>query len=162
MNTSGKKIRIAQPVKQVVVDAALLPKVTVQPVAAKGKRKAKAPSSVIVKQAAASGEAKVNIVAPVAPKSAALLQKLKQQSAKVAGARVEAAIEANTVSPEDAKTLVLSIAARFLGRGPAVEKWYRSHHIAELDGRTAAQMVRAGELQKLITHLRAVAATAKG
>jgi hypothetical protein len=161
MSTSGKKIRIAQPVKQVVMDAALLPKVAV-PVAAKGKRKAKAATPVVVKQAIATGEAKVNIVAPVAPKSAAMLQKLKQQSAKAAGARVEAAIEANTVSPADAKALVLSIAARFLGRGPAVEKWYRSHHIAELDGRTAAQMVRAGEVPALVAHLRAVAATAKG
>jgi hypothetical protein len=143
MSTSGQKIRIAQPVKQVTIDAGLLPKV--KPGAAP-----------------ATGEAKVKIVAPMAPKSAAMLQKLKQQSAKAAGARVEAAIEANAVSPADAKALVLSIAARFLGRGPAVEKWYRSHHIAELDGRTAAQMVRAGELQVLLAHLRAVAATAKG
>ncbi len=142
MSTSGKKIRIAQPVKQVTIDAGLLPK---------------AKPGV----AAATGETKVKIVAPVAPQSAAMLQKLKQQSAKAAGARVDAAIEANTVSPADAKTLVLSIAARFLGRGPAVEKWYRSHHIAELDGRTAAQMVRAGELQTLVAHLRSVAATAK-
>lgn len=142
MTTSGKKIRIAQPVKQVTIDAGLLPK------AKPG-------------QAPASGEAKVNIVAPVAPKSAAMLQKLKQQSAKAAGARVEAAIEAKTVSPADAKTLVLSLAARFLGRGEAAEKWYRSHHIAELDGRTPAQMVRAGELQTLVAHLRAVAATAR-
>jgi hypothetical protein len=142
MSTSGKKIRIAQPVKQVTIDAGLLPKA--KPGAA-----------------AASGEAKVKIVAPIAPKAVALHKSLKQQSAKAAGARVEAAIEANTISPADAKTLVLSIAARFLGRGPAVEKWYRSHHIAELDGRTAAQMVRAGELQALVAHLRAVAATAK-
>ncbi|TPP06943.1 hypothetical protein [Rhizobium glycinendophyticum] len=142
MTTSGKKIRIAQPVKQVTIDAGLLPKV--KPGAA-----------------AASGEAKVKIVAPIAPKAVALRQSLKQQSAKAAIARVDAAIEANTVSPTDAKTLVLSLAARFLGRGPAAEKWYRSHHIAELDGRTPAQMVRAGELQTLVAHLRAVAATAK-
>jgi hypothetical protein len=142
MSTTGKKIRIAQPVKQVTIDAGLLPKTK--------------PGV-----AAASGEAKVKIVAPIAPKAVALRQTLKQQSAKAASARVEAAIEANAVSPADAKTLVLSLAARFLGRGAAAEKWYRSHHIAELDGRTPAQMVRAGELQTLVAHLRAVAATAK-
>lgn len=162
MTPSGKKIRIAQPVKQVVVDAALLPKAAAQPVAAKGKRKAKAAAPVLASPAAAAeGKAKVNIVAPVAPQVAAMRQKLKQQSVQSQIARIDAAIEAGTVSAADAKTLVLALAGKRLGSKESSEKWYRSQHLEAFGGRTPAQMVRAGELKALVAMMRAEAAQAK-
>jgi hypothetical protein len=163
MTTSAKKIRIPQPVKQVVVDAALLPKAPAQPVAAKGKRKAKAAAPVIASPAAAvDGKAKVNIVAPVAPQVAAMRQKLKQQSVQSQIARVDAAIEAGTVSSADAKALVLALAMKRLGSKETAEKWYRSQHLEAFGGRTPAQMVRGGELKALVALMRAEAAQNKG
>ncbi|KPF42571.1 hypothetical protein ACSV9I_21825 [Rhizobium sp. G187] len=140
MTTSGK-IRIPQPVKRVTVDAGILPKAgsSAKPV---------------------SGEAKVNIVAPVAPKIAAARQQMRKQSAKVAIAKIDEAIEAGTVSAADAKKLVLALAVRRVGSQDAAEKWYRSHHIEAFGGRTAAQMVRGGELKALIEHMKAEAAAA--
>ncbi|MBX9468567.1 MAG: MbcA/ParS/Xre antitoxin family protein [Rhizobium sp.] len=162
MSNSGNKLRIPQPVKQVVVDAALLPKAPAQPVAAKGKRKAKAATPVVASPAAAvDGKAKVNVVAPVAPQVAAMRQKLKQQSVQSQIARVDAAIEAGTVSPADAKTLVLALATKRLGSKETAEKWYRSQHLEAFGGRTPAQMVRAGELKALVALMRAEAAQNK-
>ena len=143
MTTSGKKIRIAQPVKRVTIDAGLLPT-------------AKSGAG------AASGEAKVNIVAPIAPKAVALRQTLKQQSISSAVARVDAAIEAGAVSAAEAKALVLALASKRIGSAEGAEKWYRSHHIADFGGRTPAQMVRAGELKTLVAHMRAAEAQPKG
>ncbi|PYB73919.1 hypothetical protein [Rhizobium wuzhouense] len=149
MTTSGKKIRIPQPVLQVSVDAALLPKSPVKPAGASA-----APGS--------DGKARINIVAPIAPKAVALRQNLRQQSVKAAVARVDAAIEANTVSPTEAKALVLALAEKIVGPGAAAEKWYRSHHLAAFGGRTPAQMVRAGELPALVAHMKGDAAKPKG
>ena len=161
MSTSGK-IRIPQPVKQVVVDAALLPKAVAKPVATKGKRKAKAAAPVLATPvAAADGKAKVNIVAPVAPQVAAMRQKLKQQSVQSQIARIDAAIEAGTVSAADAKALVLALALKRLGSKEVAEKWYRSHHLESFGGRTPAQMVRGGELKALVAVMRAEAAQKK-
>ena len=126
MTTPAKKIRIPQPVKQVVVDAALLPKATAQPVdgKAKGKRRAKAAAPIAASPAAVvDGKAKVNIVAPVTPQVAAIQQKLKQQSVQLQIARVDAAIEAGTVSSADAKALVLALAMKRLGSKETAEKW---------------------------------------
>lgn len=165
MTTPAKKIRIPQPVKQVVVDAALLRKATAQPVAAKGKRKAKAAAPVLASPAAAvdgKAKAKVNIVAPVAPQVAAMRQKLKQQSVQSQIARVDAAIEAGTVSSADAKALVLALAMKRLGSKETAEKWYRSQHLEAFGGRTPAQMVRGGELKALVALMRAEAAQNKG
>lgn len=164
MTTPAKKIRISQPVKQVVVDAALLPKGPAQPVAAKskGKRKAKAATPVLASPAAAvDGKATVNIVAPVAPQVAAMRQKLRQQSVQSAVARVDAAIEAGTVSPVEAKALVLALAMKRLGSKETAEKWYRSQHLEAFGGRTPAQMVRGGELKALVALMRADAAQSK-
>jgi len=161
MTSSAKKIRIPQPVKQVVVDATLLPKAPAQPVAAKGKRKAKAAAPVLASPAV-DGKAKVNIVAPVAPQVAAMRQKLKQQSVQSQVARVDAAIEAGTVSPADAKTLVLALAMKRLGSKETAEKWYRSQHLEAFGGRTPAQMVRGGELKALVALMRAEATQNRG
>jgi hypothetical protein len=164
MTSTGKKIRIAQPVKQVVMDAALLPKAAPQPVAAKGKRKAKVKAGAPVLAApvaAVDGKAKVNIVAPVAPQVAAMRQKLKQQSVQSAVARVDAAIEAGTVLPADAKALVLALAMKRLGSKETAEKWYRSQHLEAFGGRTPAQMVRGGELKALVALMRAEATQSK-
>lgn len=161
MTSSAKKIRIAQPVKQVVVDAALLPKAAPQPVAGKGKREAKAAAPDVVAPAV-DGKAKVNIVAPVAPQVAAMRQKLKQQTVQSQIARIDAAIEAGTVSPADAKALVLALAVKRLGSKETAEKWYRSQHLEAFGGRTPAQMVRAGELKPLVALMRAEAAQHKG
>ncbi|MDH4440880.1 MAG: hypothetical protein QE284_10900 [Rhizobium sp.] len=158
MTTSGKKIRISQPVRQVSVDSALLPNTApkaVGPAAA-------AAAAAAAAGASADGKARINIVGPIAPKAVALRQTLKQQSAKAAIARVDAAIEANAVSPAEAKILVLALAAKSIGPGPLAEKWYRSHHIAEFGGRTPAQLVRAGELQALVSHMRAAVAQPNG
>lgn len=163
MTSTAKKIRIAQPVKQVVVDAALLPKAVPQPVAGKGKRKAKAAAPAAASAAPVlDGKAKVNIVAPVAPQVAAMRQKLKQQSVQSQIARIDAAIDAGTVSPADAKALVLALAVKRLGSKETAEKWYRSHKLDAFGGRTPAQMVRAGELKALVALMRAEAAQTKG
>jgi hypothetical protein len=162
MTTTGKKIRIPQPVKQVVVDAALLPKAQPQPVVGKGKGKVKAAPAIARPAAAVDGKAKVNIVAPVAPQVAAMRQKLKQQSVQSAVARVDAAIEAGTVSQADAKALVLALAVKRLGSKETAEKWYRSQKLEAFAGRTPAQMVRAGELKALVGLMRAEAVQAKG
>ncbi|NBB48231.1 hypothetical protein GVN24_08125 [Rhizobium sp. CRIBSB] len=163
MTSTGKKIRIAQPVKQVVVDVGLLPKAPVQPAVGRGKGKGKAGAPVVAAPAAAvDGKAKVNIVAPVAPQVAAMRQKLKQQSVQSAVARVDAAIEAGTVSAAEAKALVLALAVKRLGAKETAEKWYRSQHLEAFGGRTPAQMVRAGELKALVALMRAEAAQAKG
>lgn len=163
MTSTGKKIRIAQPVKQVVVDVGLLPKAPAQPAVGRGKGKGKAAAPVVAASAAAvDGKAKVNIVAPVTPQVAAMRQKLKQQSVQSAVARVDAAIEAGTVSAAEAKALVLALAVKRLGAKETAEKWYRSQHLEAFGGRTPAQMVRAGELKALVDLMRAEAAQAKG
>ncbi len=149
MTTSGKKIHIRQPVLQVSVDAGLLPKSPVKTAATST-------------AAAADGKARINIVAPIAPKAVALRQTLRQQSVKAAIARVDAAIEANAVSPAEAKALVLALAAKSVGPGAAAEKWYRSHHLPEFNGRTPAQMVRAGALSALVAHMKGEASKPKG
>lgn len=159
MSNSGK-IRIPQPVKQVVMDAALLPKAPVQ-AAAKGKRKPQSAPVAAAPVAVADGKAKVNIVAPVAPQVAAMRQKLKQQSVQSAVARVDAAIDAGTVSATDAKALVVALAMKRLGAKETAEKWYRSQHLEAFGGRTPAQMVRAGELKALVALMRAEAAQKK-
>ncbi len=163
MTSTGKKIRIAQPVKQVVVDVGLLPKAPAQPAVGRGKGKGKAAAPVVAATAAAvDGKAKVNIVAPVTPQVAAMRQKLKQQSVQSAVARVDAAIEAGTVSAAEAKALVLALAVKRLGAKETAEKWYRSQHLEAFGGRTPAQMVRAGELKALVDLMRAEAVQAKG
>ncbi|ODS58481.1 MAG: hypothetical protein ABS40_02810 [Agrobacterium sp. SCN 61-19] len=163
MSNTGKKIRMAQPVQQVVVDAGLLPKAPVQPVAIKGKGKPQAAASLAASPAApVDGKQKINIVAPVAPQVAAMRQKLRQQSVQSQVARIDAAIEAGTVSPADAKTLVLTLAMKRLGAKEAAEKWYRSEKLEAFTGRTPAQMVRAGELKALVALMRAEDAQVKG
>ncbi|MFN3502795.1 MAG: hypothetical protein ACK4ZJ_11065, partial [Allorhizobium sp.] len=114
MSNTGKKIRMAQPVQQVVVDAGLLPKAPAQPIAGKGKPQAAA-SLAASPAAPVDGKQKINIVAPVAPQVAAMRQKLRQQSVQTQIARIDAAIEAGTVSSADAKTLVLTLAMKRLG-----------------------------------------------
>ena len=136
MKTPGKKVRLGQPVKQVTVDASLLPK------------------TINRKPAADSGAtAKVNIVAPVHPAVSATRQKIKQQALKTTISRVGAAIEAGSLPAAEAKRLLIARTAKSLGSVEAAEKWYRGHHLAELGGRTPAQMVRAGELKALLEHL---------
>lgn len=157
MTSTGKKIRLAQPVKQVVVDAALLPKVVAKTAA--GKRKGQDAAPVVA--SSADGKAKVNIVAPVAPQVSAMRQKLKQQSLEAHVARVDAAIEAGTLSAADAKALVLAFAVKRLGQKQTAEKWYRSQKLDVFGGRTPAQMVRAGELKALLGLIRAEAGGAR-
>lgn len=157
MTSTGKRIRIAQPVKQVVVDAALLPKVVAQPTA--GKRKVQNGAPAVA--SSADGKTKVNIVAPVAPQVAAMRQKMKQQSVEQHVARVDAAIEAGTLSAADAKALVLAFAVKRLGQKETAEKWYRSQKLDVFGGRTPAQMVRAGELKALLAVIRAEASGAE-
>lgn len=135
---TGKSVRLAQPVKQVTVDAGLMPK--------KPGRQQRQPS----------GEAEpatVNIFAPVHPAVAATRQKMQQQAVRTAAARLGAAIQAGALPAAEAKRLVLSRMVRSLGSAEAAEKWYRSHRLSELGGRTPAQMVRAGELKTLLEHL---------
>ncbi len=162
MTSTGKRIRIAQPVKQVVVDAALLPKVVAQPTAGKRNVQNAAPAAA----SSADGKTKVNIVAPVAvapvaPQVAAMRQKMKQQSVEQHVARVDAAIEAGTLSAADAKALVLAFAVKRLGQKETAEKWYRSQKLDVFGGRTPAQMVRAGELKALLAVIRAEASGAE-
>ena len=137
---TGKSVRLAQPVKQVTVDASLVPQ--------KPGRKPKQP---LAETKAAT--ATVNIFAPVHPALAATRQKMKQQAVRTAAARLGAAIEAGALPPAEAKRLVLLRIIKSAGSAEAAEKWYRSHHLSELGGRTPAQMVRAGELKTLLEHL---------
>ncbi|MFN7012116.1 MAG: hypothetical protein ACK4PN_19035 [Allorhizobium sp.] len=139
---TGKGIRLAQPVKQVVVDAGLVPQ--------KAGRK---PAAASAGADGAPAKAKVNIFTPVPPSIAATRHKMKIQAVRSAAARLDAAIEAGTLPATEAKRLVLTQMAKTLGSTEAAEKWYRSHHIAELGGRTPAQLVRAGELKTLLEHL---------
>jgi hypothetical protein len=142
---TGKSVRLAQPVKQVTVDAGLMPK--------KPGRKPRQPSA-----EAEPATATVNIFAPVHPAVTATRQKMKQQAAKTAAVRLGAAINAGALPAAEAKRLVLARIARSVGSAEAAEKWYRSHHLSELGGRTPAQMVRAGELKTLLEHLGKAAA----
>jgi hypothetical protein len=142
MTPSGKKLRIAQPVRQVTMDVSLLPKLP-------------------AKAGPGEGKTTVNIVAPVAPQVAAMRQKLKQQSVRSQIARVDAAIEAGAVSAADAKALVLALAMKRLGSKETAEKWYRGQHLEAFGGRTPAQMVRGGELKALVALMRAEAAQNK-
>lgn len=139
---TGKGIRLAQPVKQVVVDAGLVPQ--------KAGRK---PAAASAGTDGAPAKAKVNIFTPVPPSIAATRHKMKIQAVRSAAARLDAAIEAGTLPATEAKRLVLTQMAKTLGSTEEAEKWYRSHHIAELGGRTPAQLVRAGELKTLLEHL---------
>lgn len=142
MTPSGKKLRIVQPVRQVTMDVSLLPKVP-------------------TKSGRAEGTATVNIVAPVAPQVAAMRQKLKRQTVQAQIARVDAAIEAGTVSAAEAKALVLALAMKRLGSKETAEKWYRGQHLEAFGGRTPAQLVRGGELKALVASMRAEAAQNK-
>ncbi len=144
----GKSVRQAQPVKQVTVDAGLVPQ--------KAGRKPRQPSA-----AAEPAKTTVNIFAPVHPSVAATRQKMKQQAIKSAAVRLDAAIEAGKLPAAEAKRLLLARIARSAGSTEAAEKWYRSHHLSELGGRTPAQMVRAGELKTLLEHLASQEAAAK-
>lgn len=137
---TGKSVRLAQPVKQVTVDASLVPQ--------KPGHKPKQPSA-----ETKAATATVNIFAPVHPALAATRQKMKQQAVRTAAARLGAAIEAGALPPAEAKRLVLLRIIKSAGSAEAAEKWYRSHHLSELGGRTPAQMVRAGELKTLLEHL---------
>ena len=74
----------------------------------------------------------------------------------------DAAIEAGTVAPAEAKALVLALAVKRLGSKETAEKWYRSQHLEAFGGRTPAQMVRGGELKALVALMRAEAAQKKG
>lgn len=142
MTPSGKKLRIVQPVRQVTMDVSLLPKVP-------------------TKSGREEGTATVNIVAPVAPQVAAMRQKLKRQTVQAQIARVDAAIEAGTVSAAEAKALVLALAMKRLGSKETAEKWYRGQHLEAFGGRTPAQLVRGGELKALVASMRAEAAQNK-
>lgn len=139
---TGKGIRLAQAVKQVIVDAGLVPQ-----------KVGRKPTAAAVGADGAPAKAKVNIFAPVAPSVAATRHKMKVQAVRSAAARLDAAIEAGSLPATEAKRLVLAQMGKTLGSTEAAEKWYRSHHLAELNGRTPAQLVRAGELKTLLEHL---------
>jgi hypothetical protein len=141
MKTPGKNPRPAQLVRQVTVDAGLLPKT---PKAKRGPAAADRP---------ATATATVNIVAPVPPAVSAARLEMKQQAMKSALMKVGAAIDGGDIPAAETKRFVLGRVVRGLGSVEAAEKWYRSHHIAELGGRTPAQLVRAGELKALLAQL---------
>lgn len=147
MKTSGKNPRPAQPVRQVTVDAGLLPKTAN---AKRGPDAADRPAT-----------ATVNIVAPVPPAVSAARLEMKQQAMKSALMKVGAAIDGGEIPAAEAKRFVLGRVVRGLGSVEAAEKWYRSHHFAELGGRTPAQLVRAGELKALLAQLDAAKAEPK-
>lgn len=147
MKTPGKNTRPAQAVRQLTLDAGLLPKA----------RNAKHDPAKADRPATAT----VKIVAPVRPAVAAARQKMKQHAMKSALMKVGAAIDSGALPVAEAKRLVVGRVVKSLGSAQAAEKWYRSHHIAELDGRTPAQLVRAGELKALLAHLDATNAGAK-
>jgi len=137
---TGKGVRLAQPVKQVIVDASLVPQ--------KAGRKPGLQSAEAV-----PAKATVNIFAPVHPSVAATRRKMKQQAIESAAVRLDAAIEAGELPLAEAKRLVLARIVKGAGSADAAEKWYRSHHLSELGGRTPAQLVRAGELRTLLGYL---------
>lgn len=139
MKTPGKTPLPVQPLRQVTVDAGLLPKT---PNAKRGQASADRPAT-----------ATVNIVAPVHPAVSAARLKMKQQAMTSALMKVGAAVDGGEMPAAEAKRLVLGRVVRGLGSVEAAEKWYRSHHIAELGGRTPAQLVRAGELKALLAQL---------
>ncbi|GEO86340.1 MULTISPECIES: hypothetical protein [Alphaproteobacteria] len=139
MKSPGKNTRLVQPVKQVTVDAGLLPK----------KLNAKRDQPVEDRPTTA----KVNIFAPVHPAVAANRQAMKQRAMRSTLMQVGAAIEGGEMPAAEAKRLILGRVIRHLGSMDAAEKWYRSQHLAELGDRTPAQMVRAGELKTLLAHL---------
>ncbi|MHB0950574.1 MAG: hypothetical protein ACYC10_01460 [Allorhizobium sp.] len=145
---TGKSVRVAQLVKQVTVDAGLVP----QKAGRKPRQQSAEPEP---------AKATVNIFAPVHPSVAATRRKMKQQAIESAAARLHAAIEAGDLPPAEAKRLVLARIVRSAGSDQAAEKWYRSHHLSELGGRTPAQLVRAGELKALLEHLDSKRTTAK-
>jgi len=124
---TGKSVRLAQPVKQVTVDAGLVPQ--------KAGRKPR-------KQSAEPAKATVNIFAPVHPSVAATRRKMQQQAIESAAVKLHAAIEAGDLPPAEAKRLVLTRIVKTAGSAEGAEKWYRSHHLSELGGRTPAQLVR--------------------
>lgn len=139
MKTPGKNPRPAQPLRQVTIDAGLLPKA---PNAKRGPTAADRPAT-----------ATVNIVAPAHPAVSAARLQMKQQAMTSALRKVGAAVDSGEMPAAEAKRLVLGRVVRGLGSVEAAEKWYRSHHIAELGGRTPAQLVRAGELKALLAQL---------
>nr|WP_299500024.1 hypothetical protein [uncultured Rhizobium sp.] len=143
IKAGGKKIRMGQAVRQVTVDAGLLPKV------------AGAPTSKAAGGKAAEGKARVSVVSPVTPAVLAMRKSMKQQSAKAKVAKVTAAIDAGGVPAAEAKALVLAHLAKIAGTSAVAEKLYRSQHLEAFGGRTPAQLVRAGELRALLVHLSA-------
>lgn len=154
INAGGKKIRMGQAVRQVTVDAGLLPKVA-------GVPNAKATEAKAAAGKAAEGKARVSVVSPVTPSVLAMRKSMKQQSAQAKVAKVTAAIEAGSVPAAEAKALVLAHLAKIAGTSAAAEKLYRSQHLEAFGGRTPAQLVRAGELRALLVHLSAAMPTAK-
>ncbi|EHS54177.1 hypothetical protein PDO_3708 [Rhizobium sp. PDO1-076] len=153
IKAGGKKIRMGQAVRQVTVDAGLLPKVAGAPTskAAGGK----AAGGKAAEGKAAEGKARVSVVSPVTPAVLAMRKSMKQQSAKAKVAKVTAAIEAGSVPAAEAKALVLAHLAKIAGTSAVAEKLYRSQHLEAFGGRTPAQLVRAGELRALLVHLSA-------
>lgn len=145
---AGKKIRLGQAVRQVTVDAGLLPKV----VGAAGTNASAKP---------AEGTARINVVSPVTPSVLAMRKSMKQQLAKAKVAKVTAAIDAGSVPAAEGKALVLAHLAKIAGTSTAAEKLYRSQHLEAFGGRTPAQLVRAGELRALLVHLSAAMPAAK-
>lgn len=149
INAGGKKIRMGQAVRQVTVDAGLLPKV------------AGVPNAKATEAKAAEGKARVSVVSPVTPSVLAMRKSMKQQSAQAKVAKVTAAIEAGSVPAAEAKALVLAHLAKIAGTSAVAEKLYRSQHLEAFGGRTPAQLVRAGELRALLVHLSAAMPAAK-
>ncbi|UJW75120.1 hypothetical protein [Rhizobium sp. SL42] len=148
IKAGGKKIRMGQAVRQVTVDAGLLPKVAGAPTSKVAEGKATGGK-------ATEGKARVSVVSPVTPAVLAMRKSMKQQSAKAKVAKVTAAIDAGSVPAVEAKALVLAHLAKIAGTSAAAEKLYRSQHLEAFGGRTPAQLVRAGELRALLVHLSA-------
>ena len=103
-------------------------------------------------------QARRNWVSELNPAVSAARLKMKQQAMTSALMKVGAAVDGGEMPAAEAKRLVLGRVVRGLGSVEAAEKWYRSHHIAELGGRTPAQLVRAGELKALLAQLNAAKA----
>jgi hypothetical protein len=148
IKAADKKIRLGQAVRQVTVDAGLLPKAA-----------GAAGSSASAKPA--EGTARINVVSPVTPSVLAMRKSMKLQTAKAQVAKVTAAIDAGSVPADEAKALVLAHLAKIAGTSTAAEKLYRSQHLEAFGGRTPAQLVRAGELRALLVHLSAAMPAAK-
>jgi hypothetical protein len=151
---AGKKIRLGQAVRQVTVDAGLLPK-------AAGAAGSSASASASAGAKPAEGTARINVVSPVTPSVLAMRKSMKLQTAKAQVAKVTAAIDAGSVPADEAKALVLAHLAKIAGTSTAAEKLYRSQHLDAFGGRTPAQLVRAGELRALLVHLSAAMPAAK-